>query len=425
MKLIIVLSILASHLLAAYPFYYCLRNNFMPKVSHFACVSVLIFYDVGLFAELFDYNILDPYFTAFFAADHAIQLKTLFVLLLAPWLFRIGSAVTSPRFQFEQERFNSSMGVNKRWLFYFVAISISVAFAVFGFQTFSQGESIWATRTEFASSWGPLIIIFYTPLHLLAFYVRQSDAATFRGKLLCLWLVIATVASTISIGQRTNVLVPILVFFLFRNKITLRKFILFSSITIIVASLLLPLFKWQHETGVPAGELIAATISTDVSRASLLTTVVEATATARVHQIVPYPLAGYVYDLFYYIPRSLAPYKGWATADYFTSFITFTPIDQLSWGFAFGAIEEVIINTGYWCFIPGLVIYGLILGLLDRISLIIPSLVVPTRLGAIWLCGYSSSSIFLTFVTMSIVGIICHIIFVNESTKLNLLKANL
>ncbi|MEL6495749.1 MAG: hypothetical protein AAFQ41_11605, partial [Cyanobacteria bacterium J06623_7] len=188
----------------------------------------------------------------------------------------------------------------------------------------------------------------------------------------------------------------------------------------LVAALLLPVFKWQHDDDVPVGELIASTISTDVARTSLLTTVVEATTTDRVHEIVPYPLAGYVYDIFYYVPRSIAPFKGWATADYFTSYITLTPIDRLSWGFAFGAVEEVIINTGYWCFIPGLIVYGLIMGLLDRLSLVIPSLVVPTRLGGIWLCGYSSSSLLLTFVTMSIVSIICHIIFVSKSTKIKL-----
>lgn len=418
MKSIIVAAVLSSNLCAAYPFYRCLRDSQMPKVSHFACVSVFIFYDIGLFAELFNSTAFDQYFIPFFGANHEVQLKTLFVLLLAPWLFRLGSAVTGFMPQFEQERFYSTMSKNKQRLFYLTAITISVCFAAFGVQTFSQGESIWATRSELASSWGPLIIIFYTPLHLLAFYVRQSNAATSRGKILSIWLVIATIASTVNIGQRTNMIMPILVFFLFKSKLTLNKFILFSSIVIVTASLLLPLFKWQHEDSSSFGELVATTISTDVSRTSLLTTVVDSTITSRVHTIVPYPLAGYFYDIFYYVPRSVAPFKGWATADYFTSYITATPVDKLAWGFAFGAIEEVIINTGYWCFIPGLIIYGLGMGLLDRLSLIVPSVVVPTRLGAIWLCGYSSSSIFLTFVTMGLVCIICHNIFVNQSLNL-------
>ncbi|MEL6495005.1 MAG: hypothetical protein AAFQ41_07755, partial [Cyanobacteria bacterium J06623_7] len=203
MKSITVAAVLLSHLLAAYPFYYALRHQLMPKVVHFACVSVVIFYDVGLVAELFDYKIYDRYFTPFFAADHAVQFKTLIVLLLAPWLFRLGSAMTTPKFDFEQDRFSSSMTPNKRRLFYFTAIAISVAFAAYGLQNVFQGESIWATRSNFALNWGPLIIIFYTPLHLLAFYARQSDAATFKGRLLSFWLVLATIASTISIGQRT------------------------------------------------------------------------------------------------------------------------------------------------------------------------------------------------------------------------------
>lgn len=125
-------------------------------------------------------------------------------------------------------------------------------------------------------------------------------------------------------------------------------------------------------------------------------------------------MAGYIYSALFYVPRSIAPFKGRSTADYFTSYIASEPLEGIAWGFAFGAIEEIILNTGFLGFLPGIIIYGLCLGSLDKLSLHIPSLLVATRLGAIWLCGYSSTSILLTFVTMAIVCWICHFLFVEK-----------
>jgi hypothetical protein len=92
-----------------------------------------------------------------------------------------------------------------------------------------------------------------------------------------------------------------------------------------------------------------------------------------------------VYTLLFYVPRGAAPFKGWSTSQTFTATIDRTHIAVNVW--AFGIMEELLLNVGYLLVMPCLVIFGMELGILDNISLRILSLLIPTRLAAIWICG--------------------------------------
>jgi hypothetical protein len=123
-------------------------------------------------------------------------------------------------------------------------------------------------------------------------------------------------------------------------------------------------------------------------------------------------MAGYVYSALFFVPRQIAPFKGDSTAHYFTAYIAGIDPQDIDWGFGVGVIEELIINGGGLIVIPGLLVYGMLMGLLDRASLQVPSITVATRFAAIWLCGYNLPSIILQFGAMILTALVLHFVFV-------------
>jgi hypothetical protein len=119
-------------------------------------------------------------------------------------------------------------------------------------------------------------------------------------------------------------------------------------------------------------------------------------------------MSGYAYCALFFVPRSLAPLKGYPTAQYFTGYVVGMATEATDWGFGVGAIEEILLNGGFLLFVPMMLAYGCVMGLLDRLSQQVPSLLVPTRLGAVWLCGYNLSALILLFGTMFIIALALH-----------------
>lgn len=415
MNLIIFAIILFSHVMAARPYYLRLREGKMPNTVDFAAISLILYYDIGLAIELLGFTNETEYFTSFFSADEEILIQAFILLVLAPWLFHLGSIIANKRTKINRQEPVMSLSRSRRTIFYLLTIVISLTLAIYGYKQVYQNASVWAGRSEITEAWGPLIIILYLPIHFLAFYVRTSDASKKSGLLFSLGLVLFGILSTFMIGQRTNVLLPILILVLFRKKITLKKVLIFVSIALIGAAALLPIFKWQYtNTNSSLGELVAQTINSDFSRSYVLTAALERTEPLGT-KVMPYPLSGYIYSLLFYVPRQIVPFKGWSTAQYFTSNIVRTHVEDTNWGFGVGAIEEILLNIGLlWC-IPGLLVYGMCMGTLDRLSGRVPSLVIPTRLAAIWLCGYGLSTLVLMFGTMALVGWVFHHLFVQKS----------
>lgn len=415
MNLIIFFIILFSHLIAARPFFSNLRNGQMPNTVHFATISLILYYDLGLAIQAFGFGDNYEDFIPFFNAKESILIQAFILLILAPWLFHLGAIITNKESQLNFPDYFAIIRRDRKTIFYLATTVISLILAISGAKQLAMSNSVWAVRADIGEALGPLIIILALPMHFLGFYVRTSDAKTKTGLLFSLGLVLASILSTFAIGQRTNILLPILILVLFRNKITLKKIVIFLSIAVIIASALLPVFKWQYsssDSGI--GELVAETINGDFSRSSVLTTTLEMAEPIGT-KILPYPMAGYVYCLLFYVPRSIVPFKGWSTSQYFTSDVARTPVEDTSWQLGIGAIEELLLNVGFWWCIPGLLVYGMCMGALDRLSMRVPSLLIPTRLAAIWLCGYDLSTLLLIFGTMAILGWVFHHLFVQKS----------
>jgi len=417
MKLTIFLIILFSHIMALRPFIANTQQGKIPNTSHFATLSIILYYDLGLVIEVFEFPDKSGFFTPFFNENDLILFSEFILILIAPWLFHLGANITNKVNSQNSTNYYSRLRNSTKSLFYIIIISISVYYAILGLMEILPNDPIWVVRARIGKKWGALIILLYLPLHFLAFYTRQSDSKAKTGLLFSLGLTVATIFSTIGMGERTNMLLPLLILILFRKNISIFKIVIFLIIGTLAASALLPLFKWQNtDKNSSISELVVETINGDFYRGGVLATTLEKTELVGTN-IMPYPMAGYVYSLLYYVPRQIAPFKGWSTSQTFTSDIVRTPVEDTSWGFGVGVIEEILLNVGFlWC-IPGLVLYGMGMGLLDKISSRVPSILIPTRLAAIWLCGYDSSALLLTFGTMAIAAFSLHQLFVQKSIR--------
>jgi general stress protein CsbA len=426
MNLIIVSFIFLSHALAALPFFKNLQAGNMPKTVHFAAIGFILYYDAGLFIEALQLSIGSKYFTPFFNDNPWLVFTSTFFITIVPWLLRIGSNITNKSDTQVAEQSYSQLKYSVKPVFYILVILVSIYFAFNGWSEVSSGDPIWVVRERITMKWEALIILLYLPLHFLAFYTRQSESKSLPGLIFSLGLAAAIALSTLGIGQRTNLLLPVLILVLFRNKISIQKVGIFLAIAVIAAAALLPFFKWQSadnadNVGANIGVLVAETIEADFYRGNVLATTLQMTEIVGT-KLMPYPLSGYVYTILFYVPRGVAPFKGWSTSQTFTATIDRTPVADTFWAFGVGIMEELLLNVGYLLAMPCLVIFGMGLGILDKISLRIPSLLIPTRLAAIWMCGYESSTIMLVFGTMAVVAFGLHMVFVQKPKSFQIIS---
>ena len=316
MSFIMIAAILFSHIMAAYPFVSNLQRDRMPNTAHFAVISVILYYDFGLILETLGLMIGNYYFIPFFDEKPFIVFSAFVLLAVSPWLFLAGSRfINKSDGQSLVDKFSELRPSTKK-IFYALIISISVCASIIGISEILLSDSLWGSRETVTAKWGPFILFFYLPLYFLAFYTRQSDSESKNGLLFSVALAVATVLSTVAIAQRTNMLLPILILVLFRKKISLQKIVIFVSVAIVVASVLLPFFKAQkqesQDVGSNIGVLIAETIEVDFYRGGVLVSALDKTDLLGT-KIMPYPMSGYIYSLLFYAPRDLAPFKGWST----------------------------------------------------------------------------------------------------------------
>jgi hypothetical protein len=423
MSLIILITIFFSHAIAIYPFVSVLQKDKMPNTAHFAVVSVILYYDFGLIIESLGLSVGNIHFIPFLDAKPSIVLTASVLLALAPWLFLLGSKITNRENGRKLTNDFSYLRESTKPLFYTILVLICIYLSITGVIEIIQDVSLWGSRDRITEKWGAFILVLYLPLHFLSFYTKQSDSDSKNGFLFSIGLSVATILSTIGIAQRTNMLLPLLILSLFRKKISLQKIVVFVVVALVAASVLLPFFKWQkqdsQDISSSIGVLVAETIETDFYRGGVLISALEKTDLVGT-KIMPYAMSGYLYTTLFYVPREIAPFKGWSTSQTFTALVDKTLVEDTKWAFGVGVIEELLLNIGLALSLPCLFIYGMGMGLLDKISQRIPSLLIPTRLGAIWICGYESSVLLFTFGTMTLVSIILHLLFVQKPTNKNL-----
>jgi hypothetical protein len=422
MNTLIIATILFSHVMAVYPFVSNLLQGKMPSTAQFAVISVIVYYDFGLVLETLGLFTGTPYFIPFFDAKPEIVLEAFILIASAPWLFFLGSKFTNKEKSQSLIPDYSDLKESTKISFYLTTILISSYLLFAGFSRILQGNTLWDARSQISDDFGPFVLILYLPLHFLSFYTRQSDSISKRGLLFSIGLSFTTIISTLSIAQRTTMILPVLILALFREKISLQKLCIFLVVTVIVASTLLPFFKWQKassdDISSSIGTLITETVEFDFYRGGTLVSALEKSDLLGT-KILPYPMSGYVNAFMYVIPRSIAPFKGWSAPRYFTSIIDKTPVEDTNWGFAIGAIEEIVLNIGFLLCMPCLFIYGMGMGLLDKASARIPSLLIPTRLAAIWVAGYNFSALLHYFGVMAAVSLVMHLFFVQKSKNKN------
>ncbi|MGE5558462.1 MAG: hypothetical protein ACM3WV_07600 [Bacillota bacterium] len=414
MNVILFILIFISHILATIPFWEKLRWQVMPNVSDFASLSFILYYDIGIILELIGISNTNIYFDSLIWSNDNIFAISSVILMITPWLFHLGSNLIDWNKPFDQEKYFSHL--KRLPIFYIIVFLISIFLAILGYLQIKDNP-IWVARSIVGEQWGPLIFILYLPMHFLAFYIRQTNSRTKSGLFFSIFLIFTSIMSTLQIGQRTNILLPFVIFLLFRNKITIKKLAVIIICGVISASIFLSIFKPQYKENVLSlNQLIVQTIFSDFSRSGILKNTIERTDLFG-SNIIPYPMAGYLYSVFFFIPRSFIPLKGESTARYFTSNVLGVDAVSINWGFGVGVIEEILINGGFLLFIPITFCYGIAMGFVNRISKRVPSLVVPTRLAAIWLCGYNLPSLLLTFGVMAFICWLLNTVFSEKNQR--------
>jgi hypothetical protein len=406
-----------SHALATVPFWKRIRAGTMPATVDFATLSIMLYYDVGILCKYQFPNIQSDYFPPLAEASDGVLTLAMLILAAAPWLFHAGAALVKGGQAQEPAaaRVYTSLKISKLIAFYIICLAVCAPLVYVGLRHARSSDELWTIRARVTAEWGPLIVIFYLPLHLLAFYVAQANSRTWLGLATALGLAVATVAATAPIGQRTTVLLPFLVIVFFRLKLSVTRIVLAAVLCVVGAALLLSTFKWQYSGSTSTGELIAQTVADDFSRDGVLARTLESSELLGT-RVLAYPMSGYAYCALFFVPRWLAPVKGYPTAQYFTGYVVGMAAETTDWGFGVGAIEEILLNGGLLLFVPMMLLYGVVMGMLDRLSARVPALVVPTRLGAVWLCGYNLSALILLFGTMFFVVLALHGLLVTRRT---------
>ena len=405
-----------SHLLGSAGFWRSILQRRIPNMIDCACLSIIVYYDLGIWLEWSGAEFHDAYLTSMRSANDTNFTICAMVLLFMPWLLQLGGlVVTSGTLLTPLQR--DLRDLKHRMFFYLLAGAATLALAAIGADRMTRGLQLWELRKEM-SEWGVMVVLLYVPIHFLAYYIFQNDSRTKLGALFVLWLIISGIISTLILDERTNTLIPFVIAILFGLAPRLKVIIPVVAVLVIAAALSLPLFK----SGYPAGEktptdLLMFTLYTDFSRTGTLATSVEL-SNAVGTQILPYPGAGYVYSLFFFVPRSIAPWKGEATNNWFTGHVSGAPPDEMDWGLGIGVAEELLLNFGIAFVAPGMFLYGVGMGLIDRFSRGVLSMAVPTRLAAMFVCGYNLPSLLLTYGTMAVFVLAMDRLFSIPGTRL-------
>ncbi len=416
---LIFVTIIISHIIASLNFWKKLKNGYIPAMTDFATIGIILFYDIGLTLEWLGLPYESQYFRPALGQSGILTPFEYVVLILAPWLLQFGSFLI--KYAIRRKAGMCSIlitlsGYRKR-LFYALAIilcAILITLVAPLLYQIAKGIPIWITRKQIGVSWGPLIILFYIPSGVLAFYLTKDGYNNNKKYLLSIFLAVSAALISLPIGQRSGVLLPFLMLGLFGVKLNFRRLILIGIVFVALAAVMLSVFKWQYSSeSYNFIDFVKHVIYGDFYRIPVITSAFKSSEWIG-SKILPYPMSGYVYNIFFYIPRKIAPFKGYSTASYFTSYLVGSDVLEIDWGFGFGLVEELALNMGLLSVIPGLIMWGILMGLLDKLSSRIPAITVPSKLAGVWLIGYHLAAILLVFGSMAIIAIILQILFTDK-----------
>lgn len=383
----------------------------------FLSIGIFLYIDMGLILQtIFSMRYKNYYFSdpLFYQSSNIDIIVT--ILSIFPWLIYTGWVLCGLAMKRTGMSSLESKGINlsgnRLVYFYIFAFLVSFLFAIQGLNNLFKYDSLWASRASIGEQYGAYIVFLFIPLAILSFWVVSNQAKTIIGLVLTVFLVIFSILSTAAIGQRTASLLPILVVLVFMLRQSMTKLLISGLFVIVLASALLPYFKWQYQDS--SQNLILETLNNDFYRVPTLSSVVDHLQEGNLDNILPFPGAGYVYTVLFYVPRELSlGIKGYSTSIYYTAWIENIPPENENWGLAFNIIDEALLNFSYFGLII-LFLVGIIFRVFDYVSSRHPEFNVPLSLSCIWVMGYDSSVVLYIFGSMIIFIIPLSLVFVKN-----------
>ncbi|WP_187148830.1 hypothetical protein [Candidatus Korobacter versatilis] len=404
--------LLLSHGLCLAPLFTAVRADRVPRPLDVVGISVIIYFDLGVGLEVCGLRIHSSFFHSIFDASDSQVIIAGLLIAAAPWLMRLGSLSRLPVPGARLLRLRD--GARRRWL-YIVVVAVSAICAFVPGSLLVVQPRLRESRELLGRLLGPYIIVLSLPMYLLAFLVRVEELRTRWGRVFLGVVATSAVLATVFAGQRTLVLLPMLMLLFFGGKFSWKRTVGVAIGGATLAAFLLQPFKSSSsENTMSAAELFEETVGNDFYRGPELVRAV-GMASAFGPRSVDYAGAGYVYAALFFVPRSVVPFKGNATAQAFTAEVTQSDPRSLDWGFGISAISEAVLNFGLVIAPIVLVAYGAVIGWLERRCERWQSLQIPLLLASLWIFGYHLPALLLNFGAMAAVGIGCEKFFTEQS----------
>lgn len=209
-------------------------------------------------------------------------------------------------------------------------------------------------------------------------------------------------------------LLPFLMLLLFRFRLSALRLAVSVLILFVFSSSALFFYKgYAIDNSLDLLARAEMVLGNDLTRAQVLARAIQESQPLGT-TVLPAVGQGYLYAAQLYLPRSLAPSKGYSTPAYFTALTNGEDAEFIAWGLGLGFLEELILNFGFYAVFPGTLLYGIALGLLQRQANAWPCSAVALHLAAFWMCGYALPSVLLYFGTMAILGLLLQSLFVGS-----------
>lgn len=406
---LVFLTVALSHGAYLIPFVRSLLRHEMPEPVAFVGLSAVIYFDLGMFLECLGFRYRSEFFQPFFEASQWKLIEAVGFIVASPWLIRAGANLVRRARPANPRQLSLRPG-KVRVAFYCAAFVLCFVACAIPTALVKGGLPVWESRALLGEMLGPWIILLSVPMYLLAFYVPLHDANRWQGKCVIGALLGSSLLATIAIGERTAILLPVLIVVVFAGRVSWQRWLIFAMAGAVAAACLLPVFKASRQaTRASATDLASNLVSADFYRGP------ELARTVGMSSAFGTPLAyvgsGYIYAALFFVPRALAPFKGKSTAEEFTGAVMQTEPGALGWGFGISAISEALLNGGMVLAPLILLGYGIALGWLSRHAARFPSLQIPLCLASTWLFGYHLPALLMNFGAMALVGLVCEQLF--------------
>ncbi len=396
------LAILAAHAPFAAAFLRSIRRRQVPEVLSFAAIGILLYYDLGFVLESIGYTFRSPFFAPLASYSLESFVATGLVILASPYLLALGFRVMTGSMEPIPASPSLEFAPRLKPLFLALFLPVSLVLGAVGYTAIYGASSAAEVKRLWLGILGGGYIVFLVPMFVLAFFLRTRDSRTRGGTFVTFLLLSSSVAATLFLGQRTMTLLPFLMLVLFRPRLNAMRLAVSILVLLAFAAVALNFYKGHAvKQDLDLMDRVEMVVGSDLVRANVLARAIQESEPIGA-RLLPMAGQGYLYAALFYAPRSWVPDKGYSTAAYFTAFANGEDTEYLAWGLGLGFLEEITLNFGYLAIVPGVILYGMGLGLLQRLCQAYDGAVVGVHLSAIWMSGYVLPSVVLYFGSMTV-----------------------